>query len=55
MLGVIEMTNENGSHNDLPYDDPALRWKGLLMSALGHKQTPESGHMSKAALSTPLT
>jgi len=24
--GLVEMTNENGNHNDLPLDDPALKW-----------------------------
>ena len=24
--GPMEMTNENGNHNDLPYNDPAFKW-----------------------------
>jgi hypothetical protein len=36
MNGLMEMTNENDDHNDLPYDDPAFKWAWEIYKEADH-------------------
>jgi hypothetical protein len=34
--GPMEMINENGNHNDLPYNDPAFKWAWEIYKEADH-------------------